>query len=127
MKPTDRGPRSRTFDERGGAGPPRPTGAAKEFDTLDGKFLFAHGRPGSSGKIAPVQIQGGPLAVLVFSTMETLARFQYEFPELATKRIVKIEDTSLFFDDIPTGICVALDVRKTERGTVRYYDLSRMR
>ncbi len=111
----------------GWAGPPRPTGTVAEMDSLDGMFLFAQGRPGSSGKIAPIQIHGGPLAVAVFSTMETLARFRVEFPELATDRIVKIEDTRLFFEDIPSDVCVALDVRKTERGTVKYCDLRQMR
>lgn len=90
-------------------------------------LLFAHGMPASSGKIEPVQIQGGPLAVLVFSTMDTLARFQHEFPELVTARIVKIEDTRLFFEDIPSHVSVALDVRKTDHGTVKYFDVSPMR
>lgn len=107
--------------------PPRPTGVLQEMSTLDGMLMFAHGRPGSPGKIAPLQIQGGPLAVLVFSTLETLARFESEFPELVTGRIVKIDDTRLFFEDIPLHVSVALDVRKTERGTVRYFDVSRMR
>jgi len=107
--------------------PPRPTGASREFNSLDGMLLFARGRPGSPAQIEPIQIQGGPFAVTVFSTMETIARFRVEFPELVSDRIVEIDDTREFFESLPVGICVALDVRKTERGTVRYFDVSPLR
>ena len=112
MKPTD---------------PPRPTGLLELMDSLDGMLLLARGRVGTPAQIEPVQIQAGPLAILVFSNLETLARFRAEFPELGEGRIVKIDDTAAFFSEIPEEICVALDLRKTERGTVKYFDLSEMR
>jgi len=40
---------------------------------------------------------------------------------------VKITDTEPFFEDVPRGVCVALDLRRTETGTVRYFDVTSMR
>lgn len=109
------------------ADPPRPTGTVQEMFSLDGMLLLARGLPGSPAHIEPIQILGGPLAVAVFSTMETLGRFREQFPELATDRIVKIDDTCEFFASIPSDVCIALDVRKTDDGKVRYFDVSPMR
>lgn len=128
MKPTD---------------PPRPTGTLGMFDSAEGWLMLSHGVAGELGTPEPLQILGGPLAVAVFSTLETLERFRVQFPELltpcasegaggpelaaSTGRIVKITDSKLFFEDIPPGVAVALDVRKTDHGTVRYFDVTPMR
>ena len=100
---------------------PRPTGTVETFDSTEGWLMLSQGNPGELGKLEPIQILGGPLAVAVFSSLETLEL------TVSTGRIVKIIDTSLFFEDIPPGICVALDVRKTETGTVRYFDATPMK
>jgi len=66
--------------------PPRPTGNEQEFESLEGWLMLSHGDPGEPGKIEPLQILGGPLAIAVFSSLETLERFRMQFPNAPPAR-----------------------------------------
>lgn len=104
--------------------PPREVGPAVVFDTLDGLVLFAVSTPAGPSPLL-LQIHGGALAVPVFSTLETAARFSVEFAGLMDpgQTPKKIDDTAEFLDSIPREISIIVDARRTERGTVRYHEI----
>lgn len=70
-------------------------------------------------------ITTGPLALPVFTSRETLARFTAEFKELAAgTKPVKIIDQEEFLSSIPNDVLIVADVRRTETGTVRYLQIT---
>lgn len=104
--------------------PPRATGAVREISTLDGMLIYAATTPLGPSPFF-LQIQGGSLALPVFTTLETAAAFAVEYGELLDPdhRLKKIDDTVEFLSSVPDDLAVVLDVRKTERGTVKYLEL----
>lgn len=104
--------------------PPWPTGVVQEIQSLDGMLIYAANTPRGPSPFF-LQIQGGSLALPVFTTRETAQRFAAEYGELLDPeyRLKNIDDTSEFLSSVPGDLAVVLDVRKTERGTVKYLEL----
>lgn len=97
--------------------PPHPTGRVIDLESLDGCLFFASGTP---PRVMPLQLTSGPLATAIFSSPETLERFRSEFPHLAEGRVLRIDDTRAFLEQVPIEVCVALDLHRTPQGTVKY-------
>ena len=100
--------------------PPRPTGIEKVIDPR-GLFVAVFGEPGVAFLL---QFTAGPLGVALFTSRETWERFRSEFPELALGlRLAKVDDLVEFLSCIPEGYVLAVDVRRSETGTVKWHDL----
>lgn len=104
--------------------PPGPTGVIQEIRSLDGMLIYAANTPLGAQPFY-LQIAGGPEALPVFTSLETARRFETEYGLLLepTHRLKKIDDTAEFLASVPDDLSVVLDVRKTERGTVKYLEL----
>lgn len=100
--------------------PPRPTGSEREIDP-HGLSVAVFGKPGVAFLL---QFTSGPLGVALFTSPETWERFRREFPEFALGlRLAKITDLADFLSNIPAGYVLAVDVRRSETGTIKWHDL----